>query len=266
MVSSHQRQECEEREASMRLAVISDRHGECFALDQVLQDIRRQGIEQMVCLGDALQGGSQPAGTLARLRELNCPVVMGNADAWLITGQNTSAGEEPSEHQRAVRAWSLAHLSQSDVAFVQQFRSTLEIPLEAEKTLLCFHGSPRSFDEIILPQTPDDVVRQFLAGSDATLFTVGHSPTHQMRRLGNSWYVNPGSVSLAYNWELSDLAHGRMRVDPWADYAIVASEGACLGITFRHVPFDVDELARIIRASGRPYADEAISLYRRGRL
>ena len=81
----------------MRLAVISDIHGECFALDQVLQDVRRQGIEQMVCLGDALQGGSQPAETLARLRELHCPVVMGNADAWLITGQETSSGEETSE-------------------------------------------------------------------------------------------------------------------------------------------------------------------------
>ncbi len=79
----------------MRLAVISDIHGECFALNQVLQDIRRQGIEQVVCLGDALQGGSQPAQTLARLRELNCPVVMGNADAWLLTGQSTSAEEEP---------------------------------------------------------------------------------------------------------------------------------------------------------------------------
>ena len=69
-------------------------------------------------------------------------------------------------------------------------------------------------------------------------------------------------MSLAYNWELSDLSQGRIRVDPWADYAIVTSEGACLGITFRHVPFDVNELARIIRASGRPYAEEAISIYR----
>jgi hypothetical protein len=84
-----------------------------------------------------------------------------------------------------------------------------------------------------------------------------------MRRLGNSWYVNPGSVSLAYNWEFSDLAQGRMRVDPWADYAIVTSEEGCLGITFRHIPFDINELFRIIRASGRPYAEEAISIYRR---
>src|SRR5689334_7875035 len=219
---------------AMRLAVISDIHGECFILEQVLQDIRRQGIEQVVCLGDALQGGSQPAQTLARLRELNCPVVMGNADAWLLTGQSTSAEEEPSEHQRTVRAWSLAQLSPDDLAFVQQFRPTLEIPLEGEKTLLCFHGSPRSFDEIILPQTPDEVVRQFLSGYTATLLCGGHTHTQQLRRLGNSWYVNPGSVSLAYNWELTDLAGRRIRVDPWADYAIITSEGACLGITFRH--------------------------------
>src|SRR5260370_4978403 len=229
MVSSHQHKEVEERNAPMRIAVISDIHGECFALDQVLQDMQRQGIEQMECLGDTLQGGSQPAETLARLRELNCPVVMGNADAWLITGQQTSAGEELSEKQQEVRAWSLAQLSESDVAFVRQFRPTIEIPLEAGKKLLCFHGSPRSFDEIILPQTPDDVVRQFLGGYDATLLTGGHTHTQQMRRLGTSWYFNPGSVSLAYNWEHSDLAQGRMRVDPWADYAIVTSEGAFTG-------------------------------------
>ena len=40
----------------------------------------------MVCLGDAIQGGPQPAQVVSRLKELACPVVMGNADAWLLTG------------------------------------------------------------------------------------------------------------------------------------------------------------------------------------
>lgn len=250
-------------ETAMRLAVISDIHGECFALEQVLQDIRRQGIEQIVCLGDALQGGSQPAETLARLRDLNCPVVMGNADAWLITGQDTSPQEKTSEKQREVRAWSLAQLSADDVAYVRQFSPTIEIALTNGKKLLCFHGSPRSFDDIILPETPDETVRQLLGGFDVTLLTGGHTHTQQMRRLGASWYFNPGSVSLAYNWELSDMAQGRLKIDPWADYAIVSCEGASFGITFRHVPFDVDKLISIILASGRPYAEEDIALYRR---
>jgi putative phosphoesterase len=242
----------------MDLAVISDIHGNAFALDQVLQDIRHQGIEQIVCLGDAIQGGAQPAQTLERLRELNCPIVMGNADAWLLTDQETSPQEQISEQQRTVRAWSLAQLSKTDKDFIQQFQPTIEILLEGGKKLLCFHGSPHSFDDIILPDTSDESVRRFLGGFDATLLTGGHTHTQQLRRVGNSWYFNPGSISLAYNWELSKEGG---KVDPWADYAIVSSEGERFGITFRHVPFDVDELARIIRASGRPYVEDAIAMY-----
>lgn len=246
----------------MRLAVISDIHGECFALDHVLRDIERQGIEQVVCLGDAIQGGSQPAQTVARLRELNCPIVMGNADALLLTGRPTS-GRELSEQQQEVLAWTRAQLSESDMAFIQQFRPTVEIPLEGGKTLLCFHGSPRSFDDIILPDTPDETVRQFLSGYAATFFTGGHTHTQQMRRLSNSWYFNPGSVSLPYNWDFTSFSQGTVGVDPWANYAIVTSDGPSWDIAFRCVPFDVDELARIIHASGRPYPDAAIATYLR---
>lgn len=244
----------------MQLAVISDIHGNRFALDQVLEDIRGQGIERIVCLGDAIQGGAQPTETVARLRELNCPIVMGNADDWLLTGKVTSTQEQIGEQQRAVRAWVLAQLSNEDLAFIQQFQPTIEIPLEGAKKLLCFHGSPHSYDDILLPETPDETFRQLLGGFDASLLTGGHTHLQQLRRLGDAWYFNPGSVALAYNWELSK--EGNI-VDPWADYAIVSSDGPRLGITFRHVPFDVDELARIIRASGRPYAEEFIALYRR---
>ena len=69
----------------MRVAIISDMHGNCFALDHVLQALQRETIDQIVCLGDAIQGGPQPAETTARLRELGCPIVMGNADDWMLT-------------------------------------------------------------------------------------------------------------------------------------------------------------------------------------
>lgn len=242
----------------MQLAVISDIHGNCFALDRVLEDIRLQRIEQVVCLGDAIQGGAQPAQTVARLRTLNCPIVMGNADDWLLSGQQTSPEEQTSEQQLAVRDWSLAQLTQDDLAFIGHFSPTVEIRPGAGQKVLCFHGSPRSFNDIILPTTPDETVRQFLAGFDATLFTGGHTHTQQLRRSEQGWYFNPGSVSLAYNWGRSRPS---IQADPWADYAIVSTADEAFGITFRHVPFAVDELAGIIRASGRPYAEEAVRVY-----
>lgn len=244
----------------MQIAVISDIHGNCFALDYALKDIRDQGIERIVCLGDALQGGAQPAQTVARLRELGCPIVMGNADAWLVTGEETSPHEKTTAQQAEVRAWSLAQLSAEDLAFIRAFQPTIEILLDAGQKLLCFHGSPRSFDDVILPSTTDDTVRQFLSGWDATLLTGGHTHTQQLRRVGQAWYFNPGSISLAYNWELSQE---QTRVDPWADYAIISTAGTNFGITFRHVPYDVQELSRLTLASGRPYAADSLDIYQR---
>jgi len=73
----------------MRIAIIPDIHGNGVALDAVLADLQQQAIDQIVCLGDAIQDGPQPAAVIQRLRDLACPVVMGNADAWLLSGEET---------------------------------------------------------------------------------------------------------------------------------------------------------------------------------
>jgi predicted phosphodiesterase len=60
----------------MRIAVLSDVHANCLALETVLADISTAGVDQIVCNGDMIQGGAQPAETVQRLRALKCPVVM----------------------------------------------------------------------------------------------------------------------------------------------------------------------------------------------
>src|SRR5689334_25038431 len=124
-----------EEDQSMRIAVISDMHGNCVALDAVLADLGRDPADQIVCLGDAIQGGAQPAQTVARLRELGCPVVMGNADAWLLSGQATGS-EATTEKQEAARLWSLAQLSAADQAFIAGFQPTVEVVLPGGRRLL----------------------------------------------------------------------------------------------------------------------------------
>ena len=244
----------------MRIAIISDTHGNCLALDAVLSDIRQQAVEHIVCLGDAIQGGAQPVQTVQRLRELQCPVVMGNADAWLLTGKDTSDHEQITESKIAVRAWSLAQLSEDDRAEISNYQPTIEITLEDDKKLLCFHGSPHSFDDILLPVTPEDEFQRFLGGFDATLMTGGHTHTQQLRRIGrSSWYINPGSVGLAYDWRLPD---DQFHPDPWADYAIATVQNGQIAVEFRHIPFNVNELIHLIQTSGRPDAENAIKMYK----
>lgn len=65
----------------MRIAILSDIHANCFALDAALADVQRTPVDQMVCLGDAIQGGAQPAETVQRQRELGCAFCRHNAGA-----------------------------------------------------------------------------------------------------------------------------------------------------------------------------------------
>src|SRR5437868_10169632 len=123
----------------MRVAIISDMHGNDFGFATAVADLKTQNVDQIVCLGDAIQGGPQPAEVVARLRELGCPVVMGNADAWLLTGKETAADAIPAERlhkMSAIRVWSLAQLSESDKDFIAAFHPTVEIPLGNGHNLL----------------------------------------------------------------------------------------------------------------------------------
>lgn len=246
----------------MRVAVISDMHGNDLAFEVVETDINKQKIDQVVCLGDAIQGGPQPAQVAQRLRRLNCPVVMGNADAWLMSGEETADEGIPPERLKKmgeIRLWSLSQLSEDDIDFISRFQPTVTIQLEAGPDLLCFHGSPTSFDDIILPAAPEEEFQKFLGAYTGQVLTGGHTHAQQIRRIGELFFFNPGSVGFAYSHNQPDH---EFHADPWAEYAILTAEKGQVSLEFRRVPFDATALIRIYRASGRPFAEGAIAQYR----
>ncbi len=250
----------------MRIVVFSDTHGNCIALDAVLADaanLLQEPETRMVCLGDAIQGGPQPAEVVARLRELACPVVMGNADDWLLTGVETGAEPADEDRQReldAVRIWSLDHLTMEDRAFIATFQPTVTLPLDESRNLLAFHGSPHSYDDIILPTTPDDDLQRLLGEFAPHILTGGHTHVQQLRHLGDAFYFGCGSTGFAYR---HGQPEGTFHADPWAEYAVLTAEDGRTRVEFRRVPFDVDALVATYRASGRPYAEKAIAQYTR---
>lgn len=243
----------------MQIALISDIHGNCGALDAVLDDLRRRPVDRVVCLGDAVQGGPQPAETVARLRELGCPVVMGNADAWLLTSEETGAEGPATERMRAIRDWSLARLPDEDRAFMAAFAPTVTVELPGGRPLLCFHGSPGSFDDVILPTTPNEEARRYLGTTDAAVLTGGHTHLQQLRRFGDALFVNPGSVGFAFN---HDQPEEGFRADPWAEYAVLSVADGRFGLEFRRVPFDVEAVVQQAYAGGMPDPDAFAARYR----
>ncbi|HEX9990622.1 MAG TPA: metallophosphoesterase family protein [Chloroflexia bacterium] len=243
----------------MRTAIISDIHGNCFALDKALADLREQRVSQTVCLGDAIQGGPQPVQVVARLQELGCPVVTGNADAWLLSGIDTSTVEEVTEKQIQTREWSLSQLSDVDRDYIRAFQPTVEVPLGGGKRLLCFHGSPYSFDDIILSETPEKDFHRFLDAFRPAIMAGGHTHMQQVRRLDNTFFFNPGSIGLAYNRHQPGEG---FKADAWAEYAILSCEAETLSLEFRRIPFDPNEYIQIMLSSGIPYAEDLAGRYK----
>ncbi len=240
----------------MRIAVIADMHGNCVAFDAVLADLEAHPFDQLVCLGDAIQGGPQPAQVVARLQELGCPVVLGNADAFLLTGAD--GNEAVSAQQYAARDWSLAQLSEADRAFIAAFHPTVEFSLPGNRRFLCFHGSPASFHDRIFPDTPDEEVRGYLGAYLPAILTGGHTHLQQLRRLDDSLFFNPGSVGFVYNTRQSG---GVLHADPWAEYAILSADERRFSIEFCRVSFDVAEWKRITLASGIPDTETMVTRY-----
>jgi predicted phosphodiesterase len=247
----------------MRVAVFSDMHGNDLAFEAVETDIEKQNVDELICLGDAIQGGPQPAAVVQRLRRLGCPVVMGNADAWLLTGEETADEGIPEERLRKmgeIRLWSLSQLTEDDRAYISSFQPTITTPLESNISLLCFHGSPVSFDDPILPAAPEEDFQKILGAYAGQILAGGHTHAQQIRRNGEYFFFNPGSVGFAYS---HNQPGDQFFADLWAEYAILTVETGQVSLEFRRVPFDVSRLIDIYHESGRPFAEEAIAQYRR---
>ncbi|GCE50986.1 calcineurin-like phosphoesterase family protein [Thermosporothrix hazakensis] len=179
----------------MKIGIFSDVHGNFVALQTVLAELEQ--VDRLLCLGDICALGPQPAEVIERLRQLQCPVILGNTDAWLedpLLARESEAERHCIFYELAL--WSAEQLSESDHAFIRSLPSTLHVPLQQENSLLCFHGSPRSFDDVIAAVTPDDEVARMLQGQTATVMAGGHTHIQMVRRYQDSWILNCGAVGL----------------------------------------------------------------------
>ncbi len=230
------------------LALISDQHGNDVAFRAALADVERLGVTEIVCLGDVVQGGTQPAQTLDRLAALGCETVLGNADAFLLEDPVDSP-EPVTERQLEVRDWTLSQLGSSHLEQMLAFAPVVRRELDGV-SLLLFHGSPRSYDDVLLPELAGEALEPFL-GQYVGLLAGGHTHLQWTRRIGEALYVNPGSVGISYD----------RHADPpvlctLAEWALVTVADGAVGVEFRQVPYAVEDVQAAALQSGRPHADE----------
>jgi predicted phosphodiesterase len=232
----------------MRVALISDLHGNHLALDAVLADIRAAGVDRTVCLGDVATLGPRPSEVLQRLRDLGCPVIVGNHDAFMLDAQLIRSYTEFPVIVDSVD-WCRARLSAGDLAYVGSFIDTLEIELDARARLFLFHGSPSSHMQDLLATTPADELDRLLGPHRATVMAGGHTHIQMLRQHRGTLLLNPGSVGAAFKEYVSGGAPTLM---PYAEYAVVESRAGVVEVALRRVAFDTGALRAEILTTDLP--------------
>ena len=158
----------------MRIALIADIHGNRVALDAILDEVTAERVDQIICLGDIVAFGPQPAEVVARLRDLGCPVVMGDTDASVLWPE-APATDETLRRLQDVGRWARERLTLTDRDFLGSLPATWVFALTSSVSLLCFHGSPRSFKDRITATTRAEELDRMLDGKVAQVFAGGHT-------------------------------------------------------------------------------------------
>jgi putative phosphoesterase len=192
----------------MKIALISDIHGNLVALDAVLQDIQAHGgVDGYWVLGDLAAIGPDPIGVLERLTELSeAEFVRGNTDRYLVTGERPPPSVEeceadPSQWRRFAEVASSISWTQGAVTVAGWREWLADLPLERRFVLpdstrvLCVHASPGSDDRGLHPGLSEDELRASLDGCEADLVCVGHTHYPRDVRVDGVHVVNGGSVS-----------------------------------------------------------------------
>lgn len=225
----------------MKVAVISDIHGNFQALKSVLDDMAKFGCEKILCLGDLAMAGPEPGVIIDYVQEQDgWEIIQGNTDKMIAEYSTELFNQVYSTFP--VMANALADdvkiLSEAQKNFLKNLPQQKEIDICGVKVLMV-HGSPRKNNEDILPDFPIEKVEEIISETDADLIFCGHTHIpcgYQTNK--KQTVVNVGSVGRPM--------HGESK----ACYVIANFENGTFSIEHRFVDYDKETAAGIVSQRG----------------
>jgi len=232
----------------MRVAALYDIHGNLPALEAVLEDVRRAGVDRIVVGGDVVPG-PMPRETLERLLTLELPVefILGNceltvlaqmtaSDAASATYWGTASGRPLPEPYRASMRWTAQQVPEYESVFAS-WPKTLRLEIDGLGDVLFCHGTPRSETEIFTRSTAEDRLVPLFEGLRVSVVVCGHTHMQFDRMIGSTRVVNAGSVGMPFG-------------NPGAYWARLGPD-----VELRRTGYDLTRAAEVIRGTPYPQAE-----------
>jgi putative phosphoesterase len=225
---------------SKRIALFSDIHSNYHALEAVLADMSERGLDQMVCLGDLTIKGPLPTECVARVRDLDCPVLLGNTDACYhpdlhpsrYPPRNLSQIYALQDFERHVRS-----LSEADRIWLHSRPLTLSQEVGGQRLDL-FHAAPHTNYLMVMPWASNEELLAQRLTAETNISAFGHSHRAFVRNVENLTVINTGSVGLPYDgdWRPS--------------YVVVQIDGVNINVEVVRVEYDPEPAIKAAQDRG----------------
>jgi putative phosphoesterase len=230
----------------MRIAIISDIHGNSTALDAVLQDLEQQPpVDHLVVAGDLCLNGPRPRQSLEHVRALNCPVIQGNTDQEICT-QTPHKGEK----KRSTVSWTREQIGPKGIDYLESLPFSHRISNPQGSDVLIVHANPLNLEDAIFPNAPETELEHLLGelDSDVGVLAFGHLHIAYTRRWRHLLLVDVGSCGLPRD------------EDQRAAYAILDWQSNNWQAQIRRVPYDIQKVVKQLKTCGIPNIEKRIKI------
>jgi putative phosphoesterase len=234
----------------MRVAIVSDIHGNLTAFEAVLADIESRAPDLVLQGGDVALMGAQPAQVIDRIRELGWPGVVGNTDEVLWRPQEQQRQEQLAPKLRPLLSLIFQRYAPATLAMLGNERLAWlrELPSEYRvEDLALVHASPGDLWQAPTPEADDDELFATYSSLDAATTVYGHIHRPYTRTVNQLTVANSGSVGMPWDG------------DARAAYLLLENGHAHLV----RVEYDVEQEASLLLSSGYPDAPRLVEMRRR---
>ncbi|GAA0773127.1 metallophosphoesterase [Roseibium denhamense] len=233
----------------MKIAVVSDIHGNVLALEAVLADLKSEAPDLVVNLGDCVSGPLWPEDTAAILRDTAWPTIRGNHDRIVL--------EDPIEKMGPTDAFAAERLSSESINWLKTAKPTIRLDGEI---FLC-HGTPDNDDRYLTEKVegpkghlPDEeTLLAELKGEKSPIICCGHTHIPRVIRLQKTGQtlLNPGSVGLPSYEDDHPNKHKMEAGSPHARYAVMTKSERGWSFQEKILPYDWDAASKEAEKNGR---------------